>query len=261
MGIPIPNSVQILTIILVFLRISGILFVIPAFGENTVPVRVKAGLAILITFMVFPLVRADVPNLEKEAQTFAIVIAIIGEILIGVTIGFAARLIFAGIQYAGEVMGVNMGFYMINIIDPISSTQVNKIAEFQYMIALLVYLALDAHHIFIAAIINSYQMVAPFGYHFSGTLMRAISVFSGELFITAVKIAAPIMAVLFFTNTGLGIVARTVPQINIFIVGFPIQISVGLIFFGLSAPLFVAMVQMAMTRMSLEVQTLLKLMS
>jgi flagellar biosynthetic protein FliR len=248
-------------IVLVFLRISGILFVIPAFGERTVPVRVKAGLAILVTIIVYPLVRADVPNLEKEAQTFAVVVAIIGEVLIGVTIGFAARMIFAGIQYAGEVIGMNMGFYMINIYDPISSTQVNKIAEFQYLIALLVYFAVDAHHIFISAIIGSYQAVAPFGYHFSGSLMRAISLFSGELFMTAVKIGAPIIAVLFFTNAGLGIIARTVPQINIFIVGFPVQIAVGLIFFGLSAPLFVAMVQMVMTRMSLEVQTLLKLMS
>jgi flagellar biosynthetic protein FliR len=261
MGTPIPNSEQILMIILVFLRVSAILFVIPAFGESTVPVRVKGGLAILITLIVFPLVRADVPNLEKEAQTFAVVVAMIGEILIGVTIGFAARLIFAGIQYAGEMIGFNMGFYIINVIDPISSTQVNKIAEFQYLIALLVYFAVDAHHIFISAIMDSYQIVAPFGYHFSGSLMRAILLFSGELFITAVKIGAPIMAVLFFTNTGLGIIARTVPQINIFIVGFPLQIAVGLIFFGLTAPLFVLMVQMAMTRMSIEVQTLLKLMS
>jgi flagellar biosynthetic protein FliR len=261
MGVPIPNNDQILMVILVFLRVSAMLFVIPAFGERTVPVRVKGGLAILITLMIYPLIRADVPSLLREAQSFAIVAAMIGEILIGLTIGLAARMIFAGIQYAGEIIGVKMGFYMISIIDPVSSTHVNKIAEFQYIIALLVYLAVDAHHIFISAILDSYRMVAPFSYQFSGALMETLIRFSANIFLTAVKIGAPIMAVLFFTNTALGVIARTVPQINIFIIGFPVQIAVGLIFFGLTAPLFVAMVHLAMNRMAIDVQTVLKLLS
>ncbi|MBN1380263.1 MAG: flagellar biosynthetic protein FliR [Deltaproteobacteria bacterium] len=261
MGPPIPDSEQILMLMLVFLRVSAVLFVIPAFGERTVPARVKGGLAIIITLTVFPFVRADMPSLLQEAQTFAIFTAMIGEIMIGITIGFAVRMIFAGVQFAGEMIGIKMGFYMANIIDPVSSTQVSIIAEFQYLIALLVYLAVDGHHIFLAAITDSYQIVTPLGYHFSGPLMKALIQFSGNLFITAVKIGAPVIAVLFFTNTALGIIARTVPQINIFIVGFPLQIAVGLIFFGLTAPIFVATLQAVMNHLSIDVHTLLKLMS
>jgi flagellar biosynthesis protein FliR len=180
--------------------------------------------------------------------------------LIGIVIGFAAKIIFSGIQFAGEMIGVQIGFSIVNVIDPISSAQVSVISEFQYIVALLIYLAVDAHHTFIIAIADSYRFVSPFAYHFSGTLMQHILVFSKELFVTAIKISAPVMAVLFFTNVALGVVARTVPQINIFIVGFPLQIAVGLTFLGLMSPLFVKLVQAALVRLAIEVNALLRLM-
>jgi flagellar biosynthetic protein FliR len=260
MGIPMINSEQALLLTLVFLRIGALLIMIPVIGERTVPLAVKGGLAILVSLLVAPAVDANIPNFNSEMGIFALIIAMIGEVLIGIVIGFAAKIIFAGIQFAGEMIGIQIGFSIVNVIDPISSTQVSVIAEFQYLIALLVYLAVDAHHTFILAIIDSYRFVYPFAYHFSGPLMQSILIFSRELFVTAIKISAPVMAVLLFTNVALGVVARTVPQINVFIVGFPLQIAAGLTVFALTAPVFIKLVQRALISLQAEIYTLLRLM-
>jgi flagellar biosynthetic protein FliR len=262
MGMPIINSEQALLFTFIFLRVGAILILIPVIGERTVPLRVKGGIAILISLLLMPTVHAKFPDLhsESEAGIFLLVIAMCSEVLIGIVIGFAAKIIFSGIQFAGEMIGIQVGFSIVNVIDPISSAQISVISEFQYLIALLVYLAVDAHHTFILAIADSYRFVSPFAYHFSGSLMQHILLFSRELFVTAIKISAPVMAVLFFTNIALGVVARTVPQINIFIVGFPLQIAVGLTFLGLMSPFFVHLVQGALARLGIEVYTLLRLM-
>jgi len=184
----------------------------------------------------------------------------IGEVLIGVTIGFGARLVFAGIQMAGNIVGFQMGFAIVNIIDPMTSAQVSVIAELKYLIAMMIFLSVNAHHLFFMAIAQSYDWVVPFGFHFSGSVMQYIFELSRDLFVIALKIGAPLMAVMLFTNVGLGVVARTVPQMNIFIVGFPLQISIGLIFLGITAPLFTRIVQGVMRSLEGHIITLLRLM-
>jgi flagellar biosynthetic protein FliR len=141
-----------------------------------------------------------------------------------------------------------------------TSEQVSIITELQYLIALLVFLAVNAHHIFFSAIIQSYSILNPLAFHFSGPLMQTVLNCSKEMFIIAVKLAAPLMAVMLFTNVGLGIVARTVPQINIFIVGMPLQIAVGLIFLGLTAPMFVKLTSGYFLDLEVKLVTLLRLM-
>lgn len=259
---PMIHSEQALLFIFLFLRISAILIMIPVIGERTVPLRVKGGIAILLSLMLLPAVDARLPPLHSgsEAVILLLVIAMCSEVLIGVVIGFAAKIIFSGIQFAGQMIGIQVGFSIANVLDPISNTQVSVISELQYMVALLIYLAVDAHHIFILAIADSYRFVSPFAYHFSGSLMQHILLFSKELFVMAIKISAPVMAVLFFTNVALGVVARTVPQINIFIVGFPLQIAVGLTILGFMSPFFAKVVQGALTVLEIEVGTLLRLM-
>ena len=260
MGSPILNSDQVLVLTFIFLRIGAMLVMIPVLGERSVPVRVKGGLAILISLLVFPSVQTNIPHMQAEAEIFAVVFAMFGEVFIGIILGFAARIVFAGIQFAGEMIGIQMGFSIVNVIDPLTSAQVSVMAEFQYLIALLVFLAVDAHHIFILAIVDSYRTISPFGFHFSGPLMQSILMFSSGLFVTAVKVSAPVMAVLLFTNVALGVIARTVPQINVFIVGFPLQIAAGLAVFGLTVPFFVKLVQRAIDGLNTTIYTFLRLM-
>jgi len=238
MSLPVITQQEISSLILIFLRVSSMIVVMPIFGgDKTIPAGVKGGLSILITFLLFPFVRID-PGFQFTGLT-PMVINMINEVLIGVIIGFVARFIFAGIQFAGEVIGFQMGFSVVNIIDPATSSQVSLISQFQYFMAILIFLSVNAHHMFLLAMAESFVRIAPMQFHLSGRVIETLCLFSKDVFVVAVKISAPVVAVLIFTNIALGIVARTVPQINIFVVGFPLQIALGFIFLGLTAPIFV----------------------
>ncbi|MCL2669470.1 MAG: flagellar biosynthetic protein FliR [Syntrophaceae bacterium] len=261
MTFPLPPQATVLLFILLFLRVSAMVIVIPVLGETMVPGRVKACLVILMTFLIFPTLRIDPPPIHPDLGLITLAFAMAGEILIGIVIGATARFIFAGIQLAGSVIGMQMGFAMSNVLDPLTRANVMVISEFQYMIAMLIFLAVDGHHIFIMAIADSYRILPPLGIHFSAPLMEFLLTLFGAIFVTAVKVAAPVMAVLLFTNVALGIVARTVPQINVFMVGFPIQVATGLIIFGLTAPLFAQLVQRAISGLPGQIRAVLQLMA
>jgi flagellar biosynthetic protein FliR len=153
-----------------------------------------------------------------------------------------------------------MGFFIANVLDPVSNGQVSVIAEIQYLMALVIFLIVDGHHALLQAVTESFRIVPLGGLHISGPLVQTIFEWTRGVFVIALKIGAPIMAALIFTNVALGIVARTVPQINVFIVGFPLQIAVGFLFFGLSVPLFVALVARLISRIPGELGAVLRLM-
>ena len=259
MSLPFLSADHLEAFVLVLLRVSAIIVFIPVISEQTVPMRVKAGLSIMVSLIIFPLVFSQLPS-TKNFHILEVIFLMIGEVLIGVTIGFVARLVFAAIQLAGDIIGFQMGFAVANVIDPMSAQMVSIITQLQYLIAMLVFLAVNAHHLFFQAIVQSYVLIAPLSFHFSGQLMQFIFDLSREMFVIALKIAAPIMAVMLFTNVALGVVARTVPQMNIFIVGFPLQISLGLILLGLTAPLFVRMTQAIIGGLEGKIVTVLRLM-
>lgn len=259
MSLPFLSAEHLDAFVLVLLRVSAIIVMIPVISQATVPVKIKAALSIIIAVIIFPLVAPQMPPI-KNVHFIQLIFLMMGEMLIGLTIGFAARLVFAAIQIAGDIIGFQMGFSVASVIDPMSSAQVSVITELQYMIAMLVFLAVNAHHLFFQAIVQSYVLITPLSFHFSGQLMQFIFDISRDMFVIALKIAAPIMAVMIFTNVALGVVARTVPQMNIFIVGFPLQISMGLIFLGITAPLFVRITQGMFNGLEGKILTLMRLM-
>lgn len=242
MNIPLLSPELVEAFILVLIRVSAIILMIPVFGDTVVPAMVKWGLSLLMALIIFPLVRSGIGPLG-DLGFFPLALRIAGELLIGISIGFTTRFIFYGIQMGGELLGFQMGFSFASVIDPTSNVQVSVVGELMYMMSLLLFLAVDAHHIIISAITESYQVISPLNVHYSGELTQTMIRLSQEVFLIAVKISAPIMAVLLFISVALGVVARTVPQIQIFIVSFPLQISVGLIFIGLTAPVFAELVQ------------------
>ena len=240
MNFPLPTPAQIEAFLLVFLRISAIIVLMPVFGEQTTPARVKAGLALIVTFLVFPTLH--VPDVIRGTETLALLIVrMAGEVIVGSAIGFSARVIFAGVQMGGELLGIQMGVSIANVLDPITSVQASIISELLYIVALIVFLQVDAHHIYLAAVSESFKTVPILGVHLGSSLAREMLLMTQAVFVTSIKISAPVMAVLLFINVGLGIVARTVPQVNVFIVGFPLQVAGGLIFIGLSMPLMISL--------------------
>jgi len=241
---------------LVLLRVGALIGTMPLFGERIVPVRVKAGLALVIAFLLFPTVSPSVPPISTDF--LPLLSRMISETLIGAALGFAARLIFAAAQLAGEMIGFQIGFSVANVIDPVSSIHVSLIGQVQYLFAVLVFLITDSHHVFFAAIADSFQVLPLFAFHVSGDFMNLMVGLSRDMFVLAVKLSIPVIAVIFFTNVGLGIVARTVPQINVFIVGFPLQITVGLFFLGLSIPLCASLLQQAYGNLGQAVYAILR---
>ena len=163
--------------------------------------------------------------------------------IIGLAIAFAIRLIFTAVQLAGTMVDFQMGFGVVNVIDPQTQAQVSITAQSQNILAVLIFLAADAHHIIIGAIVQSFELINPATVDFSNVTPEMILRYFSSMFVIAIKIAAPIMAILFFLSVGLGLVARTVPQMNVFIVGFPLQIGVGLLMVALAMPFFSLVLQ------------------
>lgn len=238
------NFAEFEQFLFVFCRVGALIIFVPILGSRQIPQALKIGLMLFISLAVFPLVQGR--PLPEPRGIMELSIFLMSDVTIGLGIAYIARLIFAAVQVAGTVVDFQMGFGVVNVIDPQTETQVSVTAQFHNILAVLVFLAVDAHHFILQAIVESFFILNPAEIDFfSITPEYILHLFSGT-FITAVKIAAPIMAILFFLSVGLGLVARTVPQMNVFIVGFPLQIGVGLLMVGLSMSFFNIVVQKEM---------------
>jgi flagellar biosynthetic protein FliR len=235
------NYAEFERFLFVFFRVGALVLFVPILGSRQVPSSMKIGFILFLSIAIFPLVEGR--PLPEPRGIFDLAIFLISDVTIGLGIAFITRLIFTAVQIAGTVVDFQMGFGVVNVIDPQTDTQVSVTAQFHNIIAVLIFLAVDAHHFIIQAIVESFLIINPAEISFADiTPGYMLHLFSGT-FTTAVKIAAPIMAILFFLSVGLGLVARTVPQMNVFIVGFPLQIGVGLLMVGLSISFFSMLVQ------------------
>jgi len=231
---------------------------IPVFDSKNIPALFKVGMSFVITAILFPVLELN--NIPFITEAIPLVIRITGEIILGVLIGFSVKLTFAGIQLAGQLIGFQMGFAIANVIDPITSSQASIISMFMNIIAMLMFLTVNAHHWFLRALVESFHMVPPFGFQFNGSLMEQLTTFAGDMFVIAIKVGAPVIAALLLTTVALGLIARTVPQMNIFIVAMPIKIVVGLLFLGLSLPFLSSLFKQIFTDIVKNIFFLLKAM-
>ncbi len=231
------NYAEFERFLFVFFRVGALILFVPVLGSRQVPASMKIGLILFTSIVIFPLVQAR--PLPEPQGIFDLAVFLLSDVTIGLGIAYITRLIFAAVQIAGTVVDFQMGFGVVNVIDPQTDTQVSVTAQFHNIVAVLIFLAVDAHHFILQAIVESFFIINPAEINFSSlTPEYMLYLFSGT--------AAPIMAILFFLSVGLGLVARTVPQMNVFIVGFPLQIGVGLLMVGLSLSFFSVLVQQQM---------------
>ena len=225
-------------VMLIFLRVAAIVFSAPVLDTNTIPAVFKAGLALAVSILLLPAVDTVVTVKDLSLMTF--VIGVFSEIAIGVTIGLSVKLLFAGIQLAGQVVGYQMGFAVANVVDPATSAQIPILAQFYNLTAMLVFLAINAHHLFFSALVDSYTILPPLSMHISPQLVGMMMRLAANMFVVAVKVGAPLIAVMLMVSVALGMVARTVPQIHIFIVAMPLKIVIGLVFLLMVSPYLTA---------------------
>jgi flagellar biosynthetic protein FliR len=191
---------------------------------------------------------------------FGFVALVFKEFVVGIIIGYVGYIIFASIYIAGQLVDMQIGFGVINVLDPITNAQVPVTSNFYYTVTMLIFLMSNGHHLVIRALYQSYTLVPLGQATFNATLMNnGLRVF-GDIFIIALKISAPIIAAIFIADIALGIISKTVPQLNIFIVGMPLKIAMGLIILAITVPSFSIMVDFLIKGMDIEMYEFLKAM-
>jgi len=247
---------QFETVILVLVRISAMLALVPIFSQTQLPRLTRFGIGALLTLIVV----RTLPPMAPLGGLGELVVAILAQFFVGIVFGFVAFLIFTGIQFAGEIIDIQIGFAVVNIINPLTSQSVTVIGEFQLALATLLYLAADAHHVLIAGMVGSFTLV-PLPFAGAPQLVAGdVVLFFTQALFTVFQIAAPVAVALFLVNVMLGLMARVAPQMNVFIVGFPIQISVGLIMLIVTIPLVGAVFPSLVDTSSRQMDTVLRAM-
>jgi flagellar biosynthetic protein FliR len=213
-------------------RMLGFIAVAPLFSGTTVSLSVKVSVGVLLTLMVAPLVNVDE---TLDLFSFHGIILIGQQLLIGLALGFVLRILFSAVDLAGQLSGLTMGFGFATFFDPQSGGSSTVITTLFTMLFSLVFISLDGHVLMVAALIESFA-VLPINLGI-GTLTGMDIARSGALiFSVGVQLAMPIVATLLITNMALGVLTRSAPQLNIFGIGFPITIGVGLLLILLILP-------------------------
>ncbi|AIQ75070.1 MULTISPECIES: flagellar biosynthetic protein FliR [Paenibacillus] len=214
--------------LLIFCRITAFFVVVPVFSSQGVPTTFKIGISFFVALVVFS---ANGTGLTIP-QDFSYILLIAREVLIGLLLGFVGYLMFMAIQTAGSFIDIQIGFGIANVIDPMTGTSAPILGNFKYMIALLMFLSMNGHHHLLDAIVYSYKWVPMNNDLFLGMIDGSLSEFLvrtfAQSFVLAFQMSAPLVTALFLTDVGLAFLARTAPQYNVFVIGVPLKIIIGL---------------------------------
>ncbi len=189
----------------------------------------------MITLVLFPIMEPSIPPVSFQPVTF--ILLMVSEVLLGSMIGLIARMIFTAVEYGGTVIGYQMGFAAANVFDPQNQRQISLISQFQNIFAILIFLAVDGHHVFFQVAAESYKLLPPGAFNISGEAIPYLLKLSSRIFFLGIQFSAPILAVLLLSGLILGILARVFPQLNVFLLSFPLNIGISFTVIGLTLPL------------------------
>jgi flagellar biosynthetic protein FliR len=229
-----------------FLRVLALFGTLPVFAQRGVPMRVRIALSFLIAFCA----QATLPEMPVIAlDSPAAVLAVVQQVLIGVSMGFAVRIVFAGVELAGELIGLQMGLNFAGFFNPMTGGEATAASRFFSISVSWLFIVMGGHLMLINAVIQSFHVfpVGPEPFAF----LRAVQpqTWGAEIFRLGLWIAMPMVGMLLFVNLVLGVISRVASQINIFAVGFPITVSVGLVGMLMTLPMMQTPFTMALERM------------
>jgi flagellar biosynthetic protein FliR len=224
------------SLVLIFCRITSFFVVVPVFSSRNIPAHFKLGISFFVTLMAF----STVGTTTLIAFDSSYGLTLIREILVGVMLGFIAYMFFTIVQITGAFIDIQMGFGIANVIDPMTGASSPVIGNLKYMIAMMLFLSLNGHHLLLKAIIESYEWIPLSNDLLSRMYDGQVSEFMlktfSSVFALSFQIAAPIVVALFLTDIGLGLLARVAPQFNVFVIGAPLKILIGLMLLILLFP-------------------------
>jgi flagellar biosynthetic protein FliR len=224
---------QLAGFILVLARVSPLFLLAPIFSSSMVPLRARGILAVAISFGLAPLALHG-QHISFDGMTLA---GLIGkELLVGLAYAFALAAVFAAVSVAGSLLDTSIGFSFGSLVDPLTGTQSTILAQLYAMVGVLIFIAIDGDHWMIEGLARTYQLVPITKFPSVGSLVGGADKAFVSIFGSAIELAAPVMLAVLITDCAMGLVARVMPQLNVFAVGFPAKIAVGLIVMGVSLP-------------------------
>lgn len=229
------DASQLLAFILVLVRVSGIIATAPVFGSSNIPPQIKVVLSLMLALILYPFIPLITVYPDRPDHY---IMLIASEMLIGLVLGIIARFLFAAVEFAGTVIGFQMGLGMAMVFDPQSQEQISIVGKFENITATLIFLAMDGHLIVLQALVRSYSVLPPGGASISRPLVENLTELSASVFVIGLQIGAPLIVALFLANAIVGLLARSVPQIQVFVVGFPLTLMLGFLFLFFGMPFF-----------------------
>ncbi|MBQ0958464.1 flagellar biosynthetic protein FliR [Ideonella sp. 4Y11] len=215
-----------------FVRVLALLQVLPVIGQRLVPLRVRVGLAFLVALAAQPML----PPIDPVPLDSALAVGLLAQqLMIGLTLGFAVRLVVAAVELAGEIAGLQMGLNFAGFFDPVSATQATASSRFFGTLVAFLFIVINGHLTVIEAVVRSLEVFPVGPQPFAFLAATRPHAWGAEVFRMGLWIAMPLIAMLMLVNLVLGVVSRVAPQVHIFSLGFPVTVSVGLI--GLMAML------------------------
>lgn len=253
-----PSMSEVMVTILIFVRVSALMILIPVLGHKLVPQPVKAGLSLLLTILLYPMVGDLVTPISPEPLSF--ILLAIQEILFAGSLALLANLIFAAVQFSGQLMSFQMGLAIANVFDPATNAQGAVTAQLASILAILLWLASGAHHTFILALFDSFALL-PVGQPWVLSSWGMLNDAAAQMFILTLRLAAPVMLLLFFVYVALGLMARAVPQIQVFFVSSPLTVGLGLFTFALALPSVTSLTYDAFASLSYQLPAMMRVLA
>jgi len=220
---------------LILSRYIGMMLITPIFSSQVIIYQAKILIAVTLTLITFPMVIQSYQPFYPQSN-LRVIIEMIGEAGIGFLMGFLVFLVFTAVQFGGQIIDMRMGFRIANVLDPFSGANSPVIGQFKNILITLIFLAVNGHLYIIRHLYNSFEIIPPRQVLYSSGLWRFIFQRSADMFVLAVKIALPIAGAVFFLDVILAFLARTVPQMNLFVVGLPVKILAGLLLLYIFLP-------------------------
>ncbi len=228
------DSATLFAFLLVFVRCSALLLSSPIFGAQSTPVQVRVFTTMAISGALTTVIRPHMQPIPGDLVGFVIQIGY--EIVIGLLIGYMMTLALQVAQIAGAFMDIQVGLSSSQVLNPINGVSVTVLSQFKFLLGVVVFLSLDAHHLVIEALVRSYTATPNFTFQTFAELERNLVAFIKDLFLVAMQIAGPVIGVSLIIDAALGLVNRAVPQIQAMQVGLPVKIGMGLIAVSIGLP-------------------------
>ncbi|QQS35491.1 MAG: flagellar biosynthetic protein FliR [Ignavibacteriales bacterium] len=245
-------------VLLIFLRIISAMVASPVFSNKALPVIPKIFISFVIAYIVF--LSVDTAQVKFDITVWSLFFFAVKEIITGLIIGFMMNFVFYGISFAGHIIGFDMGLTIADVFNPMEETNNNVVGEVIYISALLVFFLINGHHYLIRGLAYSFSVVQLGKFSINASVYDLLVKYSASIFIIAVKISSPILVSFFLVHLGEAVIARVMPQVQIFFVTQPLKIGIGFLLIMIAVPFCIYVIKILLKDYENNLFTLVKAM-